>query len=370
MDFSHAIQLIAKSKHVGLVLPREPDHDALASAEVLARFLSSRSIYVGLVAAHQNAHASADTFPSLASLAPLTKELIVSLDTSSAPISQLRYENTDKEVNIILSPSSSSVMQDHITFREGSTQCDCLISLGAGGKDEIDAPSLHIDPLLISQTPVIALDITPSRKPSAELDLIDTSFSSLTELTYRFLADIRDYTLPSESATLLLSGILHRTDNFIKLTGATTLLASHELIQLGADLERAHTMSRIQTPISLMSLVGRALARSKMDEEKEILWSSITRDDFLATHRTSSDARDVLDHVVKEFPGKRAYILLAQDPITQKIAARIAAPAVLLRALYDTTQGNLENAHFRVSESYNSFPDAQNHITALLADVV
>ena len=370
MDFSPAIQLIAKSKHVGIVLPQEPDHDACASAETLIRFLSSRNIYVGFVTAHQNAHISADAFPSLASLASLTKEFIVSLDTSSAPISQLRYENTDKQINIILSPSSSAVLQDHITFRQGSAQCDCIIALGVGNKEEIDTPSLQIDPLLFSQTPVIAIDIAPSHKPSVEFDFIDTSLPSLAELTYRFLAAMRDYTLPSESATLLLSGILHRTDTFNKLTRAHTLLASHELIQLGADFERARAISRTQSSISLMSLIGRALARSKMDEEKQVVWSSITRDDFLATNRTPSDAHDVLTRVAKEFPGKRAYVLLSQNPITQKITTHIAADTVLLRALYDMVQGKLENAHFSLSENYHSFPDAEQSITALLAEAL
>ena len=371
MDFSPAIQLIEKSKHIGLVLPQEPNHDVLVSAEVLVHLLSLRNIYVGIITPFQWPYATRDTsFSTLASLAPLTKEFIISLDTSAAPISQLRYENESKRVNIILSPSSSAPLQDNISFREGKIQCDCIIALGVRDIEEIDTAKLDIDPLLFSETPIIVMDISSGHTQYGEINLIDASLPSLAELMYRFLAAIPDYKLSAESATLLLSGILNRTDGFTVLTNANTLLSSHELIQSGADFEAAHALSHTQAPVSLMSLIGRSLARSKMDNEKEIVWSSLTRDDFLATNRTPADARDVLTRIEKEFPRQSAYVLLWQDPITQKIHARITSNAMLLNALQDKTDAELKHAHAQMTETYHSFPDAEKSISALLASVL
>ena len=381
MDFSPAIQLIEKSKHIGLVLPQAPNHDVLVSAEVLVHLLLLRSIYIGIITPFQGPYAARgflplvryqrDTsFSALASLAPLTREFIISLDTSAAPISQLRYENESKRVNIILSPSSSAPLQDNLSFREGRMQCDCIITLGVREIEEIDMAKLDIDPSLFSETPIITMDISSSHKQYGEINLIDASLPSLAELMYRFLAAVPDHKISSESATLLLSGILNRTDGFTVLTNANTLLSSHELIQSGADFEAAHALSRTQAPVSLMSLIGRALARSKMDNEKNIVWSSLTRDDFLATNRTPADARDVLSRIEKEFPGQSAYVLLWQDPITQKIHARITSNAMLLHALQDKTDAELEHAHAQMAETYYSFPDAEKSIGALLASAL
>ena len=394
MDFSGAIQLIEKSKHIGLVLPNNPNHDVLASAEVLAQFLSSRNIYVGIITPHNIAalhreeqgssknFVTKDTipstetaqhaiqFPSLASLPPLTKECIISVDISAAPISQLRYETTDKQVNIILSPSSNSILQDHVSFREGATQCDCIITLAVHDIEEVDTVQCDIDPSMFSETSIIAIDISSTHKQYGEVNLTDASLPSLAELIYRFLAAFPAYTLPSQSATLLLSGVLHCTDGFTVLTNASTLLSTHELIQHGADYETAHAMSRTQIPVSLMSLIGRSLARSKIDEQKQILWSSITRDDFLATGRTPSDAPDVLTYIKKEFLRQSVHILLWQDPITQKIYVRMAADIILLKTLRDTIDAELEDTHARLSETYHSFPHAEQSITALLDNVL
>ena len=367
MDFSSAIQLVEKSKHVGLVLPPNPNHDALASAEVLAQFFSARNIYVGIITPLQNTNKS---FPTLAALSPLTKEFIISLNTSGAPVSQLRYENTDNHINIILSPSSHSVLQDHIAFREGDTQCDCIITLGVSDIEQIDATRADSDPLLFSKTPIIAMDISPSHKQYGEINLVDPSLASLSELAYGFLAAHANHALGRDSATLLLSGILHRTNGFATLANANTLLSSHELVRLGADYETAHALARTRTPISLMSLMGRTLARSRMDEDKEIVWSLITADDFIATSRTPADAPDILDRIKKEFPEQHAHVLLWQDPITQHIHTRMTADTAILQALSDKTDGEVERAHLQLSTHYHSFPDAEHSISALLGDVL
>ncbi len=387
MDATPAIQLIEKSKHIGLVLPADINHDVRVSAEVLVQFLTSRNIYVGIVtpfrpldtAAHpdksrQDLNSTdplSDTaLPSLASLKPLTKESIISLDTRTAPISQLRYENANDRVDIILSPSSSAVIKDHISFREGDIQCDCIITLGIPDIEQIDTSAADISPSFFSETPIIALDISEKHKNYAEIALLDSSLASLSELIYRFLASFPNHTIPAQSATLLLSGILHRTEGFTVITNANTLLSGHELIRIGAHYETAHAISRISTPFSLMPLIGRALARSKKDAQKNILWSSITQDDFLATHRTPEDAPDVLKRIKKEFSHARACVLLWQDINTKKIHAHIAADVPILTLLCQRTNGEFKDIYTELTDTYDSFPDAERVVTTLLDTVL
>lgn len=387
MDTTPAIQLIEKSKHIGLVLPASPHHDVLVSAEALVQFLVSRNIYVGIVTplrplntvthpgeSKQDLNAidplSDAVLPSLASLKPLTKESIISLDTHTAPISQLRYENANDRVDIILSPSSSAVTKDHISFREGNIQCDCMITLGVPDIEQIDTSVTDISPSFFSETPIIALDISEKHKNYAEITLADSSLASLSELVYHFLASFPNHTIPAESATLLLSGILHRTEGFTVITNANTLLSAHELIRMGANYEAAHAMSRISTPFSLMPLIGRALARSKIDTQKGIVWSLITQDDFLATHRVPADMPDILKRIKKEFPQARACILLWQDTDIKKIHAYVATDALMLTLLRQRINGEFKDTHTELTELYDSFPDAERAVLTLLETVL
>lgn len=371
MDFSSAIQLIEKAKHIGIVLPPRPDHDVLSSAEVIVRFLASRNIYIGIVTRLDLALLTPDAmFLALASLKPLTKEFIISLDTTSAPISQLRYEHGDNRVDIILSPSSYSILQDSTSFRQGNIQCDCLIALGIDDIKQIDTNILDANPLFFSKIPIIAIDISQKHTAYGQINLLDPSLSSLAELVYHFLTSFPHYAIPIESATLLLSGILHRTRDFTLLAHANTLLVSHELIGMGAQHKAAHDLSRASMPFSLMPLVGRALARSRMDNEKGIMWSCITQNDFLTTGHLPQDIIHVLNRIREEFPHTRACILSWQYPNSQEIRTSIAADKDLLEDVREKTRGEYSGMHIELADTYDSFTSAERAVIALLDDVL
>lgn len=371
MDVTPVVQIIEKSKHIGLVFPLHPSYDLLSAADTLVRFLSSRGIYTGTVTPlHPLIAMPQRSFSNIASLNPLTREFIISLDTAHAPVAQLRYEHIGDRVNVILSPSSYAMFQDHITFRQGNIQCDCIIALGVEDIETIDTSSLHLDPLFFSQTPIIAIDIAKKINNYAEINLTDASCTSFSELIYRFLEKQKNYTITHETATLLLSGILHRTRGLNMDTNADTLLVSHELIRAGADFKTARMLAQEHTPLALMPLIGRAMARSKLDTSKETVWSMITSQDFIATDRSTDDIPSVLDHLTREFLHARMCVLLWQAPDTQQIHVCIAADTLLLASLRQQTNNELKNTFIELEHTYDSFLNAEHAIHALLDTVL
>lgn len=371
MDFTPAITCIEKAKHIGLILPPDADHDVLAAAEALTRFLHARGAYVAIITPLDHAAViQKNITPSLASLHPLTKEFIISFDTFTSPISQLRYEQQDKRADIILSPTSHLNLGNHVSFREGNIQCDCLIILALPDIEALDVAKLDIPPSLFSETPIIAFDISKHHKQYSEMAFVDPSLSSLTELLYRFFAAIPEYKIPRETATLLLSGILHRTHVFASSTNAATLLSSHELLNHGADYELAYALSRSPNSTSFIALIGRAFARSRTDVSKKMVWTSLTRDDFIITNHSSRDISPVLDRVEKEFPGNRFYILLWQHPQTKQIHAHIKGAYHLLEKLRQDADAEISDTYCKFSHSYESFPEAEQAVTALLEHVL
>jgi len=364
MDYLPAISLIEKSKHIGIILPPSVNHDILACAETLTTFFISRSIYVGIVT--PLLQTSEHKTPTLASLKPLTKEFIVSLDTTSSPISQLRYEQPQGRIDIILSPSSYSSMKENVSFRDGKTQCDSLITISVDDIESIDTRTLDIPPSLFTETPIITLGTSASHKKYGEVNLVDPSLPSLSELAYRFLAAVPNHRISTAHATLLLSGILHSTQGLMVMTDANTLLSSHELVKLGADYEEAHRLSRSITSISLTPLIGRALARSRIDTDKKISWSSLTKDDFLLTQRSTGDIPDIMTRIKKEFPGNRFHVFLWQNPATHLIHAHINADTILQESLRRLTATEPNGPHLRLADTYESFTDAEKRVSALL----
>jgi len=97
-DLQKAIDLIEKNEHIALLLPQEPTLDCLVSAEVLARTLTSLGKHIGFLTPHlTDTSPQKDHLPHMASASPLAKEFIISLDTSRAPIGQLRYEKNESQ---------------------------------------------------------------------------------------------------------------------------------------------------------------------------------------------------------------------------------------------------------------------------------
>lgn len=373
MDFASAISLIEKSSHIGILLPHSPDHDCIVSAEVIMQYLADRHKHIGLVIPIEAEYVShVSDAKTLAANPLLTREFIITLDTSQSPVSQLRYDNKENHIDIILSPKNLPLNKEHFSFHEGNVQCDCIISIGVPDIESIDTQHLHASPSFFSQTPIIAIDNSSHHKRYGKTNLVDSSFSSIAEIAYLFLTQFPDYLISSSHATLLLSGILHRTNGF-RTSGSNpqTLLSGHQLIQNGADYETAYSLSqRMHTPPSLVPLIGRAMARSKIDIQKNIVWSIITKEDFLATNRSPADVSPLLAHLEKEFSVMRVRTLLWQDINDMRVYVRLGGLPEILERVKQNTGGEFRSPYLQIPDNFASFIDAENAISSLLEQVL
>lgn len=353
-------------------MPQAPDHDCVVSAEVIMQHLTDTHKHIGLVTPIEAEYISRlPQGTSLSTAHLLTREFIVSIDTSQSPISQLRYDNKEKQIDIILSPKDSPLNKEHFSFREGNMQCDCIIAIGVPDIESIDTGRLHISPSFFSETPIIAVDNSSSHKRYGEVNLVDPSLCSIAEITHRFLGQFSGYSLSGPHATLLLSGILYRTNRF-RTSGNNpqTLLSGHELIQKGADYEAAYSLSQPQTPPSLMPLVGRAMARSKTDTDNNILWSVVTKEDFLTTGRSPADVSKLMAHLEKEFPAVAVQVLLWQDMGDNRMYARMGGIPAILERVKQNAGGEFRSPYLQIPHSFESFAQAQSAVNLLLEQVL
>ena len=373
MDFTRAVELIEKKRHIGIVLSSEPTHDALAAAEALTQFFSDRKIEVGLVTpVNKEKFLGTDAFRMLGGSALLAKEFIISLDVSSSPISQLRYEQRDNGLDIILSPKSTPIKQSAISFRDGNIQCDCLLSFGVPDIEAVDTFTQDIPPSFFTELPIINIDISEKNKQYGEVNILSDSGSSLSELVFRFLSAFPGSSVPPAAATMLLSGILSHTNAFrhISRTDSHALLVSHELLNIGADYETAYSLAHPSLSPSLMPLIGRAMARSKMDQNRGILWSIVTKDDFTSTRCSAADLAPLLSHIQKQFPPHVLGALLWQETDRDGIRVRITGERVFLERIQQRTGAQFGSPHLELPDTYETFGQAEEQTRALLDQIL
>lgn len=296
----------------------------------------------------------------------LSREFIVSVNTAHTPVSQLRYEKLEEKIDVIFSPKSAPLDATAVSFRNGKIQCDCAIIIGVERVESLEE-SMDADPEFFTETPLINIDNNARNTGYGEVNLLDTHRATLSEIAYQTLTQILHQPLNANDATILLAGITSSTKGFTSpSTNADTFLAVSELMRLGAKREDVFTPIEPQNPLSLIQLVGRASIRSRIDEEKNILWSFLTIEDFTKTNRTPEDIPAVLERLDREFPNIRVKTALWQDPETQLVHVALLTEDKILEAVQEQTRGEYRKSCFIISSTFTNFREAEDAVKNIL----
>lgn len=371
MNIQNTITLLEKSEHVAIIFPRVPTFDALAAGEACMRVLHEKEKDVGFLCdpniVTSYIHPHEKIFSALSSATHLSREFIVSLHTTQTPVSQLRYEKLEEKIDVIFSPKHASLDASAVSFRHGKIQCDCAILIGVDRVESLNG-SIDVPPEFFTETPLINIDNTLHNTRYGEVNLLNTEKATLSEITYQTLTQILNQPLNADIATILLSGIIARTKGFTTpSTNADTLLAASELMRLGAKREDAFvSLQQPPDPLSLVQLTGRASIRSRIDEEKKIVWSYLTVEDFAKTNHTPEDVPAVLERLDKEFPHIRTKIILWQNPETQLIHAALLAEEKIIGILREEIRGEYHQSCFILLPTFTNFREAEDAVEIAL----
>lgn len=371
MDIQNAITILEKSEHIAIIFPRVPSFDALATGETFMRVLREKEKDVGFLCnpniLEQYIHPYKKAFSALASSAHLSREFIISLHTARTPVSQLRYEKLEEKIDVIFSPKSAPLDASTVSFRDGKIQCDCAILIGIESVESL-GESIDAPPEFFTETPLINIDNASHNTGYGEANLLDTTKATLSEITYQTLTKILRQPLNADSATILLTGIIVSTKGFtISSTNADTLLASSELMRLGGRREDALAFMQQPDSLSLIQLVGRASIRSRIDKEKNILWSFLTIEDFVKTNHTPEDIPAVLERLGKEFPNIRVKTILWQNPETQLVHVALIDEEKILDMMREEIHGEYHKSCLTLSSTFTNFREAEDIMEKIIS---
>ena len=364
MEIAKAIEILEKGQFIGVLVPPEPSTDMLSAAEALLRALQKRNKAVGLLEGVRVGRGSTRArFSAIASAPALPKEFIISLDTTRSPASELRYEKENDRIDIIFSPKSGAIREEHVSFRSGKLQCDLILAIGI--EDLESSGAVVSDPDIFTRAPIINIDSKETNKRFGEVNIVGTRPNS--EAVYSLLTALEKMPPEEPEATILLAGILSATDKLSRPdTRPETVLAASELMRAGANFHDALSLAREPKAISLLQLIGRASVRSKLEHEGRVLWSFLTPEDFEKTGRAESDTPSVLSALTKEFPWESFVVLLTQGSSAARIRAYIAGPQEALGPILEESGGEWASDALIIPTSFENFKDAEDHVRSLL----
>lgn len=368
----NAVELIKKSSAIGIALSEKPTLDDAVSFFALWKTLEKQGKKIRILFSGEFPKVLFDILPAQALAMPENKlcDFIISVDQSRAPIKELRYERTDRAVNIILTPRERPITKESIAFAQEKEekQCDLMITVGAQELDDL-GKICETAPELFCENPVIALAAASTEyEPFSEITITDAGKSSLAESTVELIAKLGQEKIDIDAATALLLGIAEKTNNFAAARASPATLACAESLikKHGAQKDAAARALQTIKSLPLLQLWGRAAVRSKIDEAGKLLISMLTADDFTKTNAAPEHGiRFVLDHMEEHFSIPKKFVLFWQHPAQKTIHALMKNP--LGNAVKKGfVPSRFKTGYLEFQAPFASFQEAEDKICAIV----
>lgn len=234
----------------------------------------------------------------------------VSLDVRQNPLDQLQYDVQDGRLKITLVPQAGEWSPKDVSFRHGQDRYDLVLAL-----DCPDVQALgelfrdHAD--FLYRTNIINLDRDPGNEHWGQLNLVDLTAVSTTEILFGLFSAWNRNLIDEDVATALLAGMISKTQSFrTSNVSPKTLQTASELVAMGARREDiVHGLWRTRT-VPTLKLWGRALSRLETDRGSGLVWASLSRQDFLEAGADEKALEGIVRELVAYAPEAKVVVLL------------------------------------------------------------
>lgn len=319
-------KLIDQSERPLIALPEGKNDDAVAAALALKRYLTARRKHVEIVCGNFSmpAHlAFLDGASDIKSELFHLHKFTIKVDVSKAKIDTLSYDIKDNWLSIHLTPRNGSVTKNDLRTLQTGFKYDLIIVLGATDLESLgDVFFNNTD--LFYRTPIINIDHKPANDHFGTLNLIDLTATSVSEIIFKTF-DKSLIAGDKQSATAILAGMIAQTRSFKtpNVTPATLGLAG-QLMDMGADRESIIKHLYRTKSISTLKLWGKALTGLQTDRDIGLVWTCLTRDDFVRSGASVDDIHELMSELIGNSPeAALALVIYEDEKETNKIHGRL-----------------------------------------------
>ncbi len=221
---------------------------------------------------------------------PLPQVTSIKIPASNVEIKEIDYEKSDGFFNLRIN-SSGKLDKAGISIDQQPAEIDLVFLLG-----EIPPPKINYKNLLS----LVANEQTVSEK------------------TLEIVKEIKlsDPEAQKKTANLLLASLIVETENFTRHFSPHTLEAGKALLEMGADKKTVSAVLEKAKATPLTQLLGRAMARTRTDEDGKISWTFLSQEDFEKSgglEQNTETLLQVMQKVRSLMPAQPTMIMTWQD---------------------------------------------------------
>lgn len=304
---------IKKAKNILVTFRKTWNGDSVASALGMYLFLKKIGKEVEIAAEKFEQSSVYSFLPGHAHIKNSIENLrqfIISLDIKDTKVGQIKYKVEDDILNFIVSPKDGFFTEDDITSRSSGFKYDLIITL-----DSPDLESLgkiyDNDTEFFYQTSIINIDHHAENEEFGQINFVELNAISTSEILFSLFESYSRDLIDENIATCLLAGMISKTRSF-KTPNITprSLSAAAQLVAMGAEREKIVNHLYRSRPINALKLWGRVLAKMSSDLGNKLIWSSLSKVDFVKTDSSEFDLNDVVDELIINVPQAKVIVLI------------------------------------------------------------
>lgn len=255
---------------------------------------------------------------------PHIRSLTVHINVAKAKVDQLSYSVEGDDMRIHLTPKSGAWDDGDVRVETTSYRYDCIVMIGVPDLPSLGALGTQYGDFLF-QTPVINIDHAAANEHYGHMNMVDISAVANGEVAFALMLRVDESMIDEHIATCFLTGMVAKTKSF-KTPNVTpkTLKVAGALINKGARrdeiIEKLYRTRSVET----LRLWGRALARLKADPEHGMVWTLLTKQDFVNAGAGEAALEDIVDELLATSPDARVVAIFYEHE-GGYVAARLHA---------------------------------------------
>jgi len=319
-----ATEAVKRAKRTLILTPENPSADAIAAVAALLAFFKRQTINAEAFIPGINKEklpAYLQNKDEILSRLGGTRDMRISLKVDRVPIQELIYDVKDGRLDIFVTPKNGEWKASDVSVHPEEDKYDLIITIGCADRNALGvAFQQHAD--FIYRTPVINLDFDPRNEHWGAINMVDMTACSATEVVFEWLTGWDEKKIDPQIATALLSGMIANTHSFrTPRVTPLTLDRASKLIAMGAEREAVvHHLWRTRE-VSTLKLWGRALTRLEQDEDKKLVWTTLSKQDIIDSGTTEARLDELVQELIAYAPNaKIVAIFVEHDEHTTRTA--------------------------------------------------
>lgn len=335
---------LEKSKEILILLPQNPQGDEIGSAWALYFFLKKRgfSPNIGLSG---ELPLKFSFLPKPEKILPEisgARDFVLSFDTTRNKIIHLKTEEKENRYNVYVTPEKGSVDPRDFSFILAKFNYDLLIVLGCSDLEKL-GKIYETNSDLFFEVPIINIDHQSSNENFGQINLVDVTASSTSEIVSQTLEQNYPDAMTEEVANCLLTGIISATNSFQEnSTTPKTLLSAANLMDKGAKQQEIIRWLYKTQSFNTLKLWGRVMAKLKLEESLKLVWSELTIEDFVYSRTRPEDLPAILEKLQENYSEGRTFLCLFNNTPESTVALVKSASPELLKKLAAFFSGEIK----------------------------